>query len=131
VSGGGALPLSAHDNAWVLLHVCDESWCEELDTLAADELPDRSFRWLADEPLLHFDETGNGHLLLTATEIGFWRGTSRTVYLVQDDCRWSAPLEIGESGIDSGLRLLALESGGAVFAAWPDRSGRFVGRWLR
>lgn len=121
------------DSAWTVFRLCGDAWCGEPELVVADELPDPSFRWHADEPLLVVDETGRSHLLLVATDPGFWVNSSRTVYLERGPTGdWSAPLELGASvaGSVSSVRLLAVEAGGSVFAAWPDDAGRFVGRWL-
>jgi hypothetical protein len=122
------------DSAWTVFRLCGDAWCGEPELAAADQLPDPSFRWHADEPLLVVDETGRDHLLLIATDPGFWVNSSRTVYLEREPTGdWSAPLELGASvaGSVCSVRLLAVDARGSVFAAWPDDAGRFVGRWLR
>lgn len=101
------------------------SWFPVPEIIAVGRIPDDRFAHYSLD-LIRIDDEGGNHVL--AMGCSMWGGTCFKTYFRRAANRWSAPLILGPA--QGGASSLAVGRSGAVFAAWTDDRGRFVGRWI-
>lgn len=129
--GERQLPLLGPDLAWVGLSIREGRWTPGFNIVTAEDFPTPNYSWSQFGKVIKTDAKGNKHVLLEGLEPGFWKARKYMNYLVKDDINWSAPLSLGSSNLWSYDSSLAVDDSGVAFAAWVNKEGKFIGRWIR
>jgi hypothetical protein len=109
--------------------ILDGSWLPCIDVVTAEDLPDSTYRAFSDA-VIETDAKGNLYALVQHSNIGFWTSDHFLDYLQKSGNNWFAPLTLGTSSGFRTPRRLAVTDSGGVFAAWVNKDGKFVGRWI-
>ena len=119
--------------SWLEVSIRDGKWMPGFIVLTAADLPDSGY-WWSDEKktVIRKDANGNLHALLDSWISGFWHSRCYMNYFVKNDGEWSAPMVFANGNDCGGAkdRSLTMDKSGAVFAAWVNGEGKFIGRWL-
>ena len=113
-------------SSWVELSLSDGKWSPNFNIVTATDFPtDHEWPHLDTTPMIKSNSQGNNHLLLE----GLTSKKYILYYLLKENNDWSTPLNIGYTEYYN--MLLSLNDSGDVFAAWVNKEGKFIGRWIK
>jgi len=128
------LTLRPKDSLCVEVSLRDGQWSPHFNIVTAKDFPNSNYDWYNAYPSQHgrfIIDTApkwNKHLLLRSYESRSWH----MHYLVKvDHLDWSLPMILGSSHRVNLTNLLTVDNSGVAFAAWVNKKGKFIGRWIK